>query len=161
MNTSTPAGRGNPPTKESQTEQQKKVKKGVEATLTSIQDWSGNTTKQWRNYPEHTTEQEREGSLKTSYTQKNQLQHNLSTSAQQNTRCGWSYLSHLAGGKDPPKKDPTTIKTQRHTESQLKRQPKTSELRRLRRQHHWIPLAFHHRSSYHKPRESEHINLRS
>ena len=34
-------------------------------------------------------------------------------------------------------------------------QLKTSEHRRLRRQHHWIPLAFYHRSSYHKPRESE------
>ena len=36
-----------------------------------------------------------------------------------------------------------------------KRQLKTSEHRRLRRQHHWIPLAFYHRSSYHTPRESE------
>ena len=42
-----------------------------------------------------------------------------------------------------------------------KLQLKTSEHRRLRRQHHWIPLAFYHRSSYHKPRESEQINLRS
>ena len=36
-----------------------------------------------------------------------------------------------------------------------KRQLKTSEHRRLRRQHHWIPLAFYHRSSYHNARESE------
>ena len=35
------------------------------------------------------------------------------------------------------------------------RQLKTSEHRRLRTQHHWIPLAFYHRRSYHKPRESE------
>ena len=42
-----------------------------------------------------------------------------------------------------------------------KRQLKTSKHRRLRRQHHWIPLTFYHRSSYHKPRESEQINLRS
>ena len=42
-----------------------------------------------------------------------------------------------------------------------KRQLKTSEHRRLRRQHHWIPLAFYHRSSYHKSRESEYIILRS
>ena len=36
-----------------------------------------------------------------------------------------------------------------------KHQLKTSEHRRLRRQHHRIPLAFYQRSSYHKPRESE------
>ena len=36
-----------------------------------------------------------------------------------------------------------------------KLQLKTIEHRRLRRQHHKIPLAFYHRSSYHKPRESE------
>ena len=30
-------------------------------------------------------------------------------------------LSKPAGGKGPPKKDPTTLKTQRHTESQHKR----------------------------------------
>ena len=30
-------------------------------------------------------------------------------------------------------------------------QLKTSDHRRLRSQHHWIPLAFYHRSSYHKP----------
>ena len=40
-----------------------------------------------------------------------------------------------------------------------KHQLKTSEHRRLRRQHHWIPLAFYHRSSYHKPRESEQIRF--
>ena len=42
-----------------------------------------------------------------------------------------------------------------------KHQLKTSEHRRLRRQHHRIPLAFYHRSSYHKPRDSEQSNLRS
>ena len=36
-----------------------------------------------------------------------------------------------------------------------KRQLNTSEHRRLRRQHHCIPLVFYHRSSYHKPRETE------
>ena len=42
-----------------------------------------------------------------------------------------------------------------------KHQLKTSELRRLRRRHNWILLAFYHRSSYHKRRESEQINLRT
>ena len=42
-----------------------------------------------------------------------------------------------------------------------KHQLKTSEHRRLRRQHHLIPLAFYHRSSYHKLRESEYINIRT
>ena len=66
------------------------MKEGVEATLTSTQDQSGNTTKWWRNYPQQTTEQERERSLKTLYTQKNQLQHNMSTTAQQNIRRVWT-----------------------------------------------------------------------
>ena len=64
------------------------MKKRVVDTLTSTQDQSGITTKWWRNYPQQTTEKEREGNLKTLYTQKNQLQHNLSTPAQQNTRRG-------------------------------------------------------------------------
>ena len=38
--------------------------------------------------PEQTTEQEQEKSLKTLYTWKNQLQHNLPTPAQQKTRRG-------------------------------------------------------------------------
>ena len=42
-----------------------------------------------------------------------------------------------------------------------KHQLKTSEHRRLRRHHHWIPLAFYHWRSYHNPRESEQTNLRS
>ena len=52
-------------------------------------------------YSEETTEQEWERSLKTLYTQKNQLQHNLSTSAQRNIRRGgWSdpQLTSLRGG---------------------------------------------------------------
>ena len=49
-------------------------------------------------------------------------------------------------------------KTVLHTH---KPQLKTSEHRRLGRQHHWIPLAFNHRNSNHKPRESDQINLRS
>ena len=57
----------------------------------STQDQSGNTTKWWRNYSEQTTERERERILKTLYTQKNQLQHNLLTPARHNTRRGgWS-----------------------------------------------------------------------
>ena len=58
----------------------------METILTSSQDQSGITTKWWRNYPEQTTEQEQEKSLKTLYTWKNKLQHNLPTSAQQKTR---------------------------------------------------------------------------
>ena len=51
----------------------------------SNQDLSGNTTKQWRNYSEQTTEQEQEKGLKTLFTQKNQLQYKLPTPAQQKT----------------------------------------------------------------------------
>ena len=40
------------------------------------------------NYSEQTPEQGQEKSLKTLYTWKNQLQHNLPTAAQQNTRGG-------------------------------------------------------------------------
>ena len=39
-------------------------------------------------------------------------------------------LSYLAGGKDPPKNDPATMKNQRHTQSQNKLQPKSSKFRR-------------------------------
>ena len=117
------------------------MKEGVEASLASIQDQSRNTTKWWRDYPEQTTEQNRERSLKTLYTQKNQLQHKLSTPALQNTRrSGWSDPQLTSWREDPSKKDPTTIKTQRHIESQHKPQPKTSKIRRVRRPHtesHW------------------------
>ena len=58
----------------------------MKATLTSTQGQSGITTKRWGNYPEQTMEQEQEKSLKTLYTWKNKLQHNLPTSAQQKTR---------------------------------------------------------------------------
>ena len=45
-------------------------------------------------------------------------------------------LRKPALGKDPPKKDPTTTKNQRHTQSQHKPQPKTSKLGISRRLHH-------------------------
>ena len=48
-------------------------------------------------------------------------------------------LSQPAGGKDPPKKDPTTIKLQTHPESQHKwhkGHPKSMRFRRSRRLHH-------------------------
>ena len=48
-------------------------------------------------------------------------------------------LSQPAGGKDPPKKDPTTIKTQLLPESQYKwhkGHPKSIKFRRSRRLHH-------------------------
>ena len=60
-------------------QQQKKVKERVEATLTTTQDLPGNITNWWRNYPEQATEEQQERTLKTLYTQKNQLQQNLST----------------------------------------------------------------------------------
>ena len=46
----------------------------MEAALTSSQDQSGITTKLWRNYPEKTTEQQRERSLIISDRQ-NHLEH--------------------------------------------------------------------------------------
>ena len=41
-----------------------------------------------------------------------------------------------AGGKDPPKKDPTKTKNQRHTQSQHNPQPNISKLGRSRRLYH-------------------------
>ena len=128
----------------------------------STQEISRNTSKWWNNYSKQKTEQEQEKILKTLCTQKNQLQHNLTTPAQQNTRdSGLSDPQLTDGGKDQPKKGPTTIKIQRHTQSQHKRQPKISKLGRSRRLYHWISQVFYHRSLHHKPRESEQINLRS
>ena len=69
------------------------------------QDQSGNTNKWWRNYPEQTTEQDEERSLKTSYTQKNQHQHNLATPAQQNTRRGGQSDPQLTSWKEGPTKE--------------------------------------------------------
>ena len=69
MNTRIPAGRGNPPTKEQiRTEE---GEGGSGSHTNSIQDLFGNTTKQWRNYSEQTTEQEQEKILRTLYTWKN------------------------------------------------------------------------------------------
>ena len=65
------------------------------------------------------------------------------------------------GGKDPPKKDPTITKNQRHTQSQHKPQPQISKIRRSRRLHHGISQIFYHRSLHHKSRGSEQSNLRS
>ena len=48
-------------------------------------------------------------------------------------------LSQPAGGKDPPKNNPTTIKTQLHPENQHKwhkGHPKSIMFRRSRRLHH-------------------------
>ena len=78
---------------------------GSGATPTSTQDWSGNTTKWWRNYSEQTTEQERERSLKILYKQKNQLQHKLSKSAQQNTRSGGQSDPQLTTLRERPIKE--------------------------------------------------------
>ena len=83
MNTSTPAGRGDPPTKDITTEE---GEGGSGSHANSTQDLSGYTTKWWRNYSEQTTEQEQERILKPTYTWKNQLQHNLPPPVQQNTK---------------------------------------------------------------------------
>ena len=91
----------------------------MEATLTSTRDQSGIKSKWQRNYPEQTTEQEQERSLKTSDGQKNQLQHNLISPAQDNRRCGWQSDPQITSWRERPKKrNPTTIKNQRHTENQ-------------------------------------------
>ena len=45
-------------------------------------------------------------------------------------------LRKPAGGKDPPKKVSTRTKNQRHTQSQLKPQPKISKIVRSRRMYH-------------------------
>ena len=66
-----------------------------------------------------------------------------------------------AGGKDPPKKDPTKTKNQRHTQSQHKQQPKIHMIRRSRRLYHCISQVFYHRSLHQKPRGSGQSNLRS
>ena len=69
-----------------------------------------------------------------------------------------------AGGKEPPKNDPTTGNAQLYPESQHKwhkGHPKSILFRRSRRLHHWIPQVSYHRSSHHKDRESKQINLRS
>ena len=72
---------------------------------------------------------------------------------------GWG-TEWPTGGKDPPKKDPTTTKDQRHTQSQHKPQPKTSKLGRTRRLYHWISQVFYHKSLHHKSRGKQHSNLR-
>ena len=73
-------------------------------------------------------------------------------------------LSQPAGGKDPMKNKPKTIKTQEHPENQHKwhkRHQKSIKFRRSRRLHHLIAQVSYHRSSHHKDRESKQINLRS
>ena len=69
------------------------------------QDLSGNTTKWWRNYSEQTTEQEQERIFKTLYTQKNQLQHNLPTPAQQKTKGGGQSDPQLTSVWEGPMKE--------------------------------------------------------
>ena len=84
------------------------------------------------------------------------------TPAQQNTRCGgWNDPQLTSHREEPTKERPQNNQTQIHKESQHKWQPKTSELGRLRRLHHWISQIFYHRSSHHKSKESEQINLKA
>ena len=61
-------------------------------------------------------------------------------------------LSQPAGGKDPMKNKPKTIKTQEHPENQHKwhkRHQKSIKFRRSRRLHHLIAQVSYHRSSHH------------
>ena len=163
MNTRIPAGRGTPPTKELSTDNnRRRWRGGVGITLTQprtyleIQLNGGEITQN-----KQLNKSKRESSKpcthrKSSFNITCPHLHNRIQEA-----VDWVTLSLLAGGKDPPKKDTMTIKMQRHAESQHKWQPKTSELRRSRRLHHWISQVFYHRTSHQKPRESEQINLRS
>ena len=67
-------------------------------------------------------------------TQKNQLQHNLPTPAQQKTRGGGQTDPQITSWWErTTKKDPTRTKNQRHKQSQQKPQPKISKIRRSRR----------------------------
>ena len=70
-------------------------------------------------------------------------------------------LSQTARGKDTPKKYSTKIKTQIHPESQHKLQPKSSKFRKSWTLHQWISQECCHRSSHHKPRESDQFKKQS
>ena len=72
-----------------------------------------------------------------------------------------------AGGKDSPKNDTTKIRTQLHPQKKHtwhKGHPKSIKFRRSRRLQYCITQVCYlcyHRSSHHKDRESNQINLRS
>ena len=120
MNTRIPAGRGNPQTKEPPTEE---GEGGSGSQTNSTQDLSGNTTKWWRNYPEQTSEQKQEKSLKTLYTWKNELKHNLPTPAQQKTR---------GGGQTYPQ---TTSWFGKAHQRKTQQEPKTKDIHRANINH--------------------------
>ena len=76
------------------------MKERVEATLTQSRTYLEIQLNS-RDITKNKQLSKSERNLKTLYTQKNQLQHNLSTPAQQNTRCGgWSdpQLTHWREG---------------------------------------------------------------
>ena len=128
----------------------------------STQDLSRNTTKWWRNYPAQAKNKSKRKSSKLcthGRTSFNTTYPHLPNRIQDVV--GRVTLSKPAGGKDPPQKDPTTTKNQRHTQSQHKPHPKISKIGRSRRLYHWISQVFYHRSLHHKPRGSEQSNLRS
>ena len=162
VNTSIPAGRGNPPTKEPTTDNNKRRYRreskhtNLPSTELVIQLNGGETTenkqlnKSQRKGSKHHTNR-RTSSNTTSPHVHNRIQdvvHGVN-------------LSQLAGEKHPPKKDPQTIKNQIHPENQHKWHPKSTKIRRSRRLYHWISQVFYHRSLHHKPRESEEINLKN
>ena len=90
----------------------------MEATLTQPMTYLEIQLNSGQN-SEQTTEQEQEKSLKTLYTWKNHLQHNLTTPAQQNTR---------GGGQSDPQlpswwKGPTKERTNNNQNPSTSREP--------------------------------------
>ena len=88
-----------------------------------------------KNYSEQTTEQEQERSLKTFYTKKDQLQHKLSTFAQQNTRCGGWSDPQLTSSREVPIKErpnsnqnPKTYRKPTQTKAQEKQAQEIKEM---------------------------------
>ena len=137
VNTRIRPGRGNPPTKETPMITTQEGEGGSGSHTNSTRDLSGNTTKQCRNYEVQTTEQEQEKTLKTLFTWKTQLQHNLSTPAQQKTRGGGQTDPQITSWWERPTKERSNKKkNQRHTQSQHKTQPKISKTGRSRRLYH-------------------------
>ena len=112
------------------------MQKGVEATLTQprtyleIQLSSGEITQN-----KQLNKSKRKASKTCKHGERAPTQ--PPTHAQQKTTGGGQSDPQLTSWwEGPTKKDPTTIKTQRYTQSQYKQQPKSSKFRRSRRLHH-------------------------
>ena len=84
-----------------------------------------------------TPEEEQERSIKNLYIWKNELQHNLPTPAQQNTRGGGETDPQITSWWEAPTKEgPSNNQKLTHTQSQHIPQPKISKLGRSRRLYH-------------------------